>query len=108
MGLNTVILILNDRLDEIVDRPEEFTEKLIQAVRNSDQSKIMQVAQVICQSHADYTNVLAVGGNCATVLGCEHNGGRHNTTEDRERLLEQVADQMGFRLVRKTTRKKSR
>jgi hypothetical protein len=108
MGLNTVILILNDRLDDIIERPEEFSENVIQAIRDSSKNQIGSVAQVICQSHADYTNVIAVGGNCATVLGCEHNGGRHNTTEDRERLLEQVADQMGFRLVRKNEKRKKR
>ena len=47
MGLNTVILILNDRLDDIIERPEEFSENVIQAIRDSSKNQMCWAASIM-------------------------------------------------------------
>lgn len=111
MGFNSTILILNDRLSEIERDPEDFVKEMVAGISGfgigfsghadgqrefyPGQSTVMSVA------HADSVTILAVGGNHATVLGRVHNGGHHHTKEDQESLLRQLANQYGFRLVRK-------
>lgn len=112
MGFNSTVLILNDRLSEIRRDPERFVEEMVQGIHRcglpgeqmdiyTGQSTVMSCA------HADQVTILAVGGNCATVLGRVYNGGRHHAEEDQESLLRELADQHGFRLVRKPRKVKS-
>jgi hypothetical protein len=110
MGFNSAILVLNDRLEEIRRDPEGFVKEMLSNIsRMSISDKMLDFypgqSTVMSVAHADQVTILAVGGNHATVLGRVHNGGRHHTPEDQEFLLKRLADEYGFRLVRKPKKK---
>lgn len=54
------------------------------------------------QSHADNVGVYAIGGNHTSKLLEVFNGGRHYTPDDQLALLKQLAEQYGYRLVKKS------
>lgn len=95
MGLNTAAIILNDRLTDL-RKSDAGTEiaKAIQDPRGTDGWTPYGVT-VLPSVHADTTQIVAIGGNSIRSLGY----GRW--TDDNEALLRKLADQMGFRLVRK-------
>ena len=112
MGFNSTLLVLNDRLSEIERDPEGFVREMVRTINGlgypdgqvdffPGQSAVMSVA------HADTVTILAVGGNHSTVLGRVHNGGKHYTEEDQKFILKELADQHGYRLVRKSTKKRT-
>ncbi len=119
MGYNSTILILNDGVSEIQRDPERFVKEMVDGIGrcghgvtphgvagrvdgqvNFDPGQ----STVISVAHTDSVTILAVGGNHATVLGRIHNGGHHHTKNDQESLLRRLADQYGFRLVRKASK----
>lgn len=107
MGHNSTILVLNDRLGEIERDPEGFVKEMIQAIsRKGMQDKAVDFypgqTSVISCAHADQVTVMAVGGNHATILGRVYNGGIHHTAEDQIEILKRIANNYGFRLVRKS------
>ena len=110
MGFNTTVLILNDALGDIENDPN-FGKNLVQAIQehyNGRTGSTMGVsaghhancAKVISQFHADNTAILAVGGNYATILGI-NSGYSHHKTEDKIRLLKQLALDYGYNLVKR-------
>ena len=110
MGFNSTVLILNDRLSEIRREPERFVEEMLNGIARSGypveevgfhpgQSTVMSCA------HADTVTILAVGGNCSTILGRFHNGGAHHTEEAQVKLLRELADKYGFSLRKKPAKK---
>ena len=113
MGWNTTIMILNDAAD-LITTDADFPEKLRQAIlavgsgiHDNSRGQIdvsiwnhCNACTVIEKHHADQTNLIAVGGNCATVVHRAF-GSTHHTPESQERLLRDWADAMGFRLARK-------
>lgn len=110
MGYNSVILILNDGLSEIEGSPDHFVKAMNNAVLLSAHPRTEQQKRhgvdfhpgqstAISCRHADITQLIAVGGNCATYLGDFWN--THHTSEGQEKLLREWADRLGFRLVRK-------
>lgn len=74
MGYNTTILILNDGLDQIRQNPEEFTEKLYNAIghHNGDQTfgvgNHMNCVTVMKTEHADVFRLYATEGNSIVEL----------------------------------------
>ena len=113
MGYNSTVLVLNDRLSEIESNPEEFVKEMLNTIYGigcSDKSGDFYPGQstVMSCAHADTVTVLAVGGNCSTVLGRVYNGGIHHTEESQVGILEVLADIHGFRLVKKPQKKKNR
>jgi len=119
MGWNTTVLFLNDGVDGLTDDPE-FPERLRQAItavglgiRDNSRGQIdvairnhLNACAVIEKHHADQTALIAVGGNCATVVHRTF-GSTHHTPEAQERLLRDWAEALGFRLVRKSTKEKA-
>lgn len=109
--VNSVVLILNDHLYAIEKKPEEFVQEMAYAINDVGCSGKQQrtfypgQSMLVTCNHADTVAVIAVGGNHATVLGLVHNGGKHYTKDDQESVLRALADQHGFRLVRKPKRK---
>jgi len=109
MGYNSVVLILNDCLNEI-KKDKEFGDKVDDAVmrlHNGNQVDInsgccVNAATAISCQHADVTQIIAVGGNCATVLA--NLWGNHHTEEGRVFLLKSLADSMGYRVVKKAAK----
>lgn len=111
MGFNSTVLVLNDRLGEIERNPEEFVKGMLNTISRigcSDESGDFYVGQstVMSCAHADTVTVLAVGGNCSTILGHVYNGGVHHTEEAQVSILRVLADKYGFRLVRKSKKSK--
>lgn len=111
MGWNTAVVILNDAIGEIESHPEEFVRNLLQAIgKNTISHKSEDIpvgnhanaAAVFHQAHADSTGVYAIGGNHASNLMEVYNGGKHHYDEDKIKLLQQLAEKMGFNLTPKT------
>jgi hypothetical protein len=64
----------------------------------------VNAATVIESHHADLTTLVAVGGNYGTLFGTAL-GYAHHKDEDKLDVLKQVANEMGYRLVRNMKRK---
>jgi hypothetical protein len=75
MGFNSVLVVLNDRLDEI-ERDPEFGKKVADAIRSHGypryQRYVTGQTQVISVHHADTLAVVAVGGNTGRIIGYGH------------------------------------
>lgn len=110
MGYNTGVIIMNDSMSAIKKYPEEFVENLDRAMLELGHHEFsgdvsvgghVNAATVFHQAHADVTGVYALGGNCASQLGLSYNGGKHHSSEDKLKILKNLASEMGYRIVRK-------
>ncbi len=112
MGYNTTVVIMNDALENIKN-DKEFGAKLVAAINHlqidnkpidvsatSGNITNVNAATVIESHHADDIVVVSVGGNYGKVLGF---GGNYDATK--EQMLESLASSMGYRLVKKTSKK---
>lgn len=111
MGWNTTVVVMNDSLDAI-RRDSKFGEKLydaclkaidgnrhnVSATPDGTQSYHVNAATVIETHHADGTAVVAVGGNYGVNLGVFYAPGLEGKDV---RLLKQLADSLGYRIVKK-------
>lgn len=113
MGFNATLIVLLDALGEI-EKDKDFGKNVAEAISRVSlrpQKNMVDIrsgnhlnaASVVESHHADSTVVLAVGGNCGSVLATTY-GWQHTDKLFRERLLRQMADEAGFRLVRKTAK----
>jgi|19_taG_2_1085344.scaffolds.fasta_scaffold00092_31 hypothetical protein len=104
MGFNSTIVILNDRLHDIAATPD-FGKQLETAIltHGYPQRVCTRVVgtEVVTVDHADTTNVIAVGGNCASVLSKNFNGGNHHSDKAKLDLLKYWASEMGYTLRKK-------
>lgn len=57
--------------------------------------------QAVYCGHADNTVLIAAGGNYASVLGT-FSGYKHHTQESQVKLLKEWANQLGYRVVKKS------
>jgi hypothetical protein len=108
VGFNSTILVLNDQLSYIEKDPERFVQEMVQQIHGhnyQESENFLAQSSVMTMTHADTVSIIAVGGNCSTVLGQFYNGGRHHTEDSQIELLKNLADKYGFRLVRKTKKK---
>tara|TARA_Y100000310_G_scaffold209426_1_gene210052 strand:- start:9656 stop:9982 length:327 start_codon:yes stop_codon:yes gene_type:complete len=108
MGFNSTLIVLNDRLHEIAETPD-YGKQVADAIQmhGYDHRKPYVVGtEVITVNHADITNIIASGGNHASVMMQTMNGGRHHRDEDKLSLLKRLADEMGYHIRKKPTRKK--
>jgi len=114
MGYNTTLVIMNDALHQIKE-DKDFGRKVYEAALVIDRQENRQrgvdissgchcnAATVIEQHHADSTAVIAVGGNCATVLHTTY-GYRHHEEADQIHILEELADRYGYTIRKKPTK----
>lgn len=114
MGFNTGVLILNDAIHGIQNDPQQFANNFMLACANFQRANDVvdfrignhvNGGTVFHLAHADMTGVYAIGGNHTTRLSIGNNGGRHHTIEDKVQLLKKLADEMGFAVVKKRTKK---
>lgn len=118
MGRNTTILILNDAFSEINKDPAGWWEATKQAALQEYLFKSQHKTgveygfgshsngfRVICEDHADYTNLIAVGGNHASSLLRVHNDGKHHSEQEQADLLLLAVQTMGYELESPMTRK---
>ena len=79
MGFNSVLVVLNDRLDEI-ERDQEFGKKVAAAIRYHGAYQGVDIehraapyvtgqTQVVSVAHANTVQVIAVAANCGRVIG---------------------------------------
>jgi hypothetical protein len=113
MGYNSTVIVMNDALDMIA-KDLDFGKKLAAAVLHlsvndgkaidvsakNGNSCYANAATVVESHHADITTLVAIGGNYGTSLGTVlvHS---HHRQEDKIEVLKQIANQLGFRLVKK-------
>jgi hypothetical protein len=120
MGYNTTILVLNDAFDLCLDKhKDEFCSK-IRSMSSSgyllrgrdplDPDEVGVTAEsfsvgnhcnpaaVMTCTHADFTSVILVGGNYATVLG-EARGYEHHKKKTVKRMLNDVLAQYGLKVI---------
>ena len=108
MGYNTGVLILNDAIPDITDNPEKFVQNLYQAIRGFGKNPLdfaignhVNGGKVFHCNHADWVGVYAIGGNHTSKLLEQFNGGHHHDLDDQLSLLDLIADNLGYRLVKK-------
>ena len=116
MGYNSTLIVMNDALHEIANDPE-FGHKLVRAIQslsiadaytsrmgaNISAGMHCNAATAIESHHADGNAIIAVGGNCATVLGMTF--GTHHEEEDKLIILKQLAHHLGYSLRKSPARK---
>lgn len=113
MGCNTLLLVLNDHIQEI-EIDASLGHKISSAISKSTVmngrpvdiqcGRSINGMSVITCNHMDITTIVAVGGNNASVL---HRVGfiDHHTDEDQLKLLKSWADAQGYCLHKKPRRK---
>lgn len=116
MGYNRVVVLLNDFEHDITRDPAGWWDRCKNAFYRlqrkpmdpntyTKQAEHFNEGSAVWEAHADVTAVILAGGNTATVIGCTHNGGRHHLEDEQIRVLKDVLDRMGYRIVRKSNRK---
>lgn len=97
MGYNTACLILNDQLHDIARREGvgRSIELSVLTASRQREGHYTPGFTALPSCHADTVQIVAVGGNQIVSLGYGH------WQDDPETLLRKLADQMGFRIVRK-------
>lgn len=125
MGHNTSVLVLNDALGHIKNDPN-FGKNLAAAITHLAVSGDKQVdipatyrdsngnarsvhvnaATAIESHHADGTSVITIGENCAHVLS--RSLFPYGGDEYKVRVLKALADEMGYYVARKPSRRKPR
>lgn len=113
MGWNSTVVVLNDALGDI-ERDPDFGKKLGSAIMSYQMRHGQGVdvtagchcnaARVIETHHADNTTLVAIGGNDGEKY-VETFG--WNLTDDKFklRILQEFADQLGYRVVKKSKKK---
>ena len=114
MGYNTTIVVMNDALDAIAE-DKNFGAKLRSAVLEASGFGKKHVvvsamghanaATVIETHHADEHVISVVGANCGQVLGRGWGYADWRKADVQEKLLHEMADAFGFRLVKKPVKK---
>ena len=117
MGYNTTVIVMNDAL-HYIEEDKDFGKNLSEAIRylhspRAENNRHLldipagchaNAATAVETHHADVTSVVAVGGNCATVMGQSY-GFRHHSDEDKIRILKDLAADLGYNLVKKPQKK---
>jgi hypothetical protein len=116
MGFNSVILIANVDLHRIGD-DEQFGAKVSEQLglhctgRNSPW--LTDGFKVVAQHHANNVSVILVGGNTAKIIGMSRRGDGSWARDGEEgqqdvvRILKEVAQDHGYRLVKMTDAQKA-
>lgn len=97
MGFNTVALFLNDRAHDIA-KSVSILPRLKTAMSSGMCDDRGNGMHVLPSQHADCLQIVAAGGNTIRHIGFA------SRLDDDEAILRKLADQHGFRLVRKSQR----
>lgn len=115
MGYNSGIIILNDALDQIEKNPLQFTQRVVQAIREQGghlkAGKVVDIAVgnhgnaagLFHMAHADEHIAYLIGGNTSRALPDANTIIPRNRDEKEVdiELLKKMADAAGFRLSKK-------
>lgn len=112
---NSLIMIQNEHIDWIVKNPERFVQNLITRLNGGEIDKYpgyarwngdgMPGVQVVWIGQTDLCGVIVVGNNIATRLGAVSNIKNDNTLETKEKILKELAKQLGYTLKKKNNNK---
>lgn len=108
MGFNTAALILNDALDAIAS-DARIGDKILTGIHTTHRQSGDVTAsgshgthigaiKLLAPDHADYVQIVAVGGNCIRKLG-------GSLAWEPEDLLRDLAGQLGYSVQKKRARK---
>lgn len=98
MGMNTAMIIRNDFLHQIKDDPD-FGRKVYNAVISAGRDLFSNSAfGVLPSHHADYVQIVKISANSISHFGTGYNG---TWTDNDLDILKNMADNMGYRLVKK-------
>lgn len=99
MGLNTPAIIMNDLLHEM-ERDPDAGRHIAYAVIDRDHFDASALGvKVLPCGHSSAMQIVAVGGNTIRLIGWSNSC--HDSDEE---LLRKLADQMGYKLVKKGSR----
>ncbi len=95
MGMNSVLIVLNDHLDSIARDPE-FGAKVADAVMNYGRDRFLSHAGargfgVVSVAHADYDQLVRVDGNRGELLDAEEEEAVRKIRAKRERAAKKAA-----------------
>ena len=100
MGNMVNITFLTDAMNEINENPIDWWNKIYNGINSKKNRKIHEYETTVNSlEHSDITTVLAVGGNHTMVLGYSSNP--HYKEEDQIKILNELADKLGYFLVEK-------
>lgn len=111
MGYNTPVLILNDAMHMLETDPK-VGRKMYEAIGESYGGKGVSFGignycnggYALPSMHADDVQVVAIGGNCMKRLGVVYGGWHLMGGDNTEKLMRQLADSLGYRLVKKAVK----
>jgi len=101
MGINTVVVIHNDSIYDIGNHPSEFVQEIIDKMHHF-QGEAVHIfgGRLIDVLHSSATHMLAVGGNTGKVVHRTLEPSYHKK-EDYIKILKEMAEVVGYRLVKK-------
>lgn len=104
MGFNTVMSFCNDNFHDYERNPARFFRILKEGMYDGhvEPVKNMWGITVHPSEHADVTQVVAAGGNFSTRLLSTYYVGSHHTPEGQLAIVQDLAESLGYRLVRKS------
>lgn len=116
MGFNTSAIILNDAvhlLPDDHDLGQKIHDAVLQVGCRFDAPSVdigirghANAMTIIESHHADQTKVISVGGNCGQVLGTIYAWDFDlRKPEDKERMLKRLAEELGYTVHKKPSRK---
>jgi len=111
-GHNGILLIRNFCIKDIEKNTLGFWKKVKQELEKKEHDENEKCKYfgfgdsvngfaIVANAPVEYTNVLAVGQNYATVLGKYKTSYGHHKNEDKVKLVKKLADDLGYKLVRK-------
>jgi hypothetical protein len=109
MGFNSAVFLCNDAWGVIDDDPVGWWQKTKRELLACASTPVeygfgnhVNGFYAVRNSHADFHQVVVTGGNYVTVLFNEYAGNRgHHEDEAKLHLVRQMADELGYRLVRR-------
>lgn len=103
MGLNTVVMLCNDRLHDLEEMGATFAHALYRAIQGMERKDIgLAGAKVISISHSGDMQIVAVGGNRGELLGVVSNTTYALPEAERPvAILRDLARQHGYYLAKK-------
>lgn len=107
MGFNRLIFCLNDRIHDISHNPEGWWRSCMMAFAHKgiEPARFAHDSIAVWEQHADVTGVIMVGKNHVSIIGSSYSD--HATEEDQLRILKDILDQKGYRVVKKSNRKRT-
>ena len=108
MGHNTTIVLDNDHFYKYEENPQQLIKEIKEVMGGLSSQERDRPGMIFGRTHdADSYSLLMVGGNMAELMGMTRYYGS-GMLDQQLHMLKEAAANLGYRLVRKTTRKGDR